>query len=228
MAKGLIGRKIGMTEIFEADGTRVPVSVIKAGPCVVVRKKIVDGKDGYAALLLGFEDVRSAEVDGETHYKLSRPRLGLFEKTGLKPKRHLREMRLPKADVEGVEVGATLDASLFLKGELVDVIGTSKGRGFAGVIKRHNFAGSHNLTHGTHEYMRHGGSVSSNTNPGRIFKGKKMPGHYGNARCTVQNLRVAGVDVEHGLVLIKGGIPGPVGGLVVIRDAIKRRRTVRK
>lgn len=227
MPKGILGRKVGMSQVFRPDGTRVPVTVIKVGPCTVVRKKSAQGKDGYNAVVLGYQPVRSSEYEGETHYKATKPHLGQFKHLE-QPLKILRELKVWDTDLDNFEVGATITADIFKPGEIVDVSGTSKGRGFAGVMKRHNFAGSATMTHGTHEYFRHGGSIGTNMTPGRVFRGKRMAGHYGNANVTVQNLRIEEVDTDAGVILVRGAIPGPDGGLVMVRDAIKRRRRPRQ
>jgi len=222
--KGVFGRKVGMTQVFTPEGDVRAVTVVRVGPCTVIRKKSTEGKDGYAAIVLGFEDARSAEVDGETLYKVSKPHEGLFKAADIEvPKKIVREVRLDEADLANYEVGQALGAELFTEGEVVDVTGTSKGRGFAGVMKRHNMHGA-KASHGVHEYFRHGGSIGTSATPGRVFKGKKMPGQYGNTRVTVQNIKVVEVIKDENLVLLHGAIPGPTGSLVMIRDAAKRRR----
>ncbi|GMV43906.1 MAG: 50S ribosomal protein L3 [Myxococcales bacterium] len=212
--RGLIGRKLGMTQLFDHEGNQVPATVIEVGPCTVVRKKTRTGKDGYNAMLLGFSDIEER--------KLNKPELGVFKAHGAAPKRHLHEFRLREEYVEDVSEGDELTCAMFQVGDFVDVTGTTKGRGFAGVMKRCNFKGSHNITHGTHEYMRHGGSAGSNTYPGRTMKGKGMPGQYGNARRTVQNLKVVGVVPSRNLVLVKGAIPGATSGVVYIEASHKK------
>jgi large subunit ribosomal protein L3 len=212
--RGLIGRKLGMTQLFDYEGNLVPVTVLEVGPCTVVRKKTATGKDGYNAMLLGFSEIPER--------KLNKPDLGQFKARGVEPKRHVHEFKLKPQFVEDVTEGDELTCAMFQVGDFVDVAGTSKGRGFAGVMKRHNFKGSHNITHGTHEYKRHPGSIGANTYPGHTIKGKGMPGQYGNARCTVQNLRVMGVDAGRNLMLIKGAIPGSINGIVYIQAAVKK------
>lgn len=223
MAKGIIGRKVGMTQVFTEEGERIPVTAIQAGPCTVLRKKSEQGKDGYAALVLGFEEIRSAEVDGETEYKSNKPTLGFFEKNNLTPQKQIREIRVFETDLDEFEVGQDLGADIFNAGEYVDVTGKSKGRGFTGVMKRHNMAGFKG-SHGTHEYFRHGGSIGMATTPGRVFKGKKMAGQHGNTSVSVQNLEIVDVLSDENVLLVRGSVPGPNGGLVVVRDAVKRRR----
>ncbi|MBS7381902.1 MAG: 50S ribosomal protein L3 [Bradymonadales bacterium] len=222
MPKAIIGRKLGMTQIFTPTGDCVAVTVVKVGPCTVVRKKSVDGKDGYNALVLGFEDVRSAQVDGETVYKMNRPELGVFKAAGVEPCKSLHEVRVSAADLDKYEVGQKVNADTFFPGEVIDVIGTSKGSGFTGVMKRHNFAGA-KRSHGAHEYKRHGGSIGTTSTPGRVMKNRKMAGQDGNARVTVQNLKVYSIDADQNLILVKGSIPGANGSVVCVQDAVKAR-----
>lgn len=212
MKLGLIGRKVGMTQIFGPEGDRFPVTLVEAAPNLVVRVKRADGPDGYDALVLGYGEVKDKHIN--------EPDRGLFVKAGLATRRHLRECRVSAEDARMFEPGNELTVSMFSPGTFVDVVGTTKGRGFTGVIKRHNFA-QPKMSHGTHEVFRHGGSLGTNTTPGRVFLGKKMAGHYGNERVTIQNLLVAGVDLDQNLLLIKGGIPGPNGRLVWVQKAHK-------
>ena len=208
MKKGLIGKKIGMTQIFDEKGNVVPVTVVEAGPNVIVQKKTIEN-DGYEAVQVGFGDQKVSRVN--------KPMKGHFEKNGVAPKKVLKEFRLE--NIADVNVGDILKADIFEAGEKVDVIGTSKGHGTAGVIKRWNFARLRE-THGTGPVARHGGSLGV-IDPARIFKGKKMAGHYGVDRTTVQNLTIAKVDAENNLIAVKGAIPGPKGGIVVIANAKK-------
>lgn len=208
MKKGLIGKKIGMTQIFDEKGNVVPVTVVEAGPNVIVQKKTIEN-DGYEAVQVGFGDQKVARVN--------KPMKGHFDKNGVAPKKVLKEFRLE--NIADVNVGDILKADIFEAGEKVDVIGTSKGHGTAGTIKRWNFARLRE-THGTGPVARHGGSLGV-IDPARIFKGKKMAGHYGVDRTTVQNLTIAKVDVENNLIAVKGAIPGPKGGIVVIANAKK-------
>ncbi len=221
--KGLIGKKVGMTQIFGEDGNRTPVTVIEVGGNVVIQKKSETGKDGYAAVKLGYGDAHKHEKDGEEpRWRLSKPRVGVFAKAGIDtPKRHVREVRVTESELDGYEVGQTVGADIFKAGDWVDVVGTSKGRGYTGVMKRHNFAGG-KASHGVHEYFRHGGSIGASAYPARVFPGKKMPGQYGNTRVTVQNLRVVAVRPEDGAILVKGAVPGPNGGIVMLKSAIKK------
>jgi large subunit ribosomal protein L3 len=210
---GLIGKKVGITQVFAADGSVVPVTVIQTGPCVVVQKKEA-ANDGYDALQVGFEEKKMQRVN--------KPDRGHMAKAGKGAFRVLREFR--SADVARYEVGQEIKVSdLFKAGDRVDVTGTSKGRGFAGVIKRWRFGGFP-ASHGTHEYFRHGGSIGNRSFPGRVFKGKKMAGHWGNERVSVQNLEVVQVRPETNLLLVKGSVPGPRRGVLLIRRAVKGSR----
>ena len=210
MKKGLIGKKIGMTQIFDEKGNIIPVTVIEAGPCAVVMKKTIEN-DGYEAVQVGYGDVKVT--------KLNKPMKGHFDKAGVAPKKVLKEFRL--ADASSVNVGDILKADIFAAGDLVDVCGTSKGKGTAGAIKRWNFARLRE-SHGTGPVGRHAGSLGACSTPSRVYKGKKMAGHLGTERVTVQNLSVVKVDSENNLIAIKGSIPGPKGGIVVIADAVKK------
>lgn len=209
MKKGLIGKKIGMTQIFDEKGNVIPVTVVEAGPCVVTQKKTIEN-DGYEAVQVGFGDVKAQKVN--------KPMKGHFAKNDVAPKKVLKEFRLE--NIEAVNVGDILKADTFAAGEKVDVIGTSKGHGTAGVMKRWNF-GRLRESHGTGPVARHAGSLGACSSPSRVFKGKKLAGHYGVDRTTVQNLTIAKVDVENNLIAIKGAIPGPKGGIVVIANAKK-------
>ena len=209
MKKGLIGMKIGMTQIFDEAGNVVPVTVVEAGPCTVTQIKTMEN-DGYEAIQVGFGDVKVSRVN--------KPMKGHFDKADVAPKKTLKEFRLDSID--GIEVGNILKADTFEVGEVVDVKGTSKGHGTAGAIKRWNFSRLR-MTHGTGPNHRHAGSLGACSSPSRVFKGKKMAGHYGHETVTVQNLKIAKVDAENNLIAIKGAIPGPKGGIVVIADAVK-------
>ena len=209
MKKGLIGKKIGMTQIFTAEGKVIPVTVVEAGPCVVTQKKTMEN-DGYEAVQVGFGDVKINKVN--------KPMKGHFDKNGVAPKKTLKEFRLE--DCSALNVGDIIKADTFAEGEIVDVKGTSKGHGTAGAIKRWNFSRLRE-THGTGPNSRHQGSLGACSSPSRVFKGRKMAGHYGHETVTVQNLTVAKVDAENNLIAIKGAIPGPKGGIVVIADAVK-------
>ena len=210
MNKGLIGKKIGMTQLFDENGKVIPVTVVEAGPCTVVQKKTIEN-DGYAAVQVGFGDVKVTKVN--------KPMAGHFKKADVAPKKVLKEFRL--ADTDSVNVGDILKADIFAVGDRVDVVGTSKGKGTAGVIKRWNFSRLKE-THGTGPVHRHGGSLGV-IDPARIFKGKKMAGHLGTEKVTVQNLDIVKVDVENNLIAIKGAIPGPKNGIVVIADSVKSK-----
>jgi len=210
---GLLGRKIGMTQVFHDDGTALGVTAVTVGPCVVVGKRTPD-KHGYSALQLGFED--------ETVRQLNRPRAGYFTKNSIeKPLRHLREVRLEAKELEKYEVGKVLRvAEVFKAGDVVDVTGTTKGKGYQGVMKRHRMAGDTD-THGTHEFFRHGGSIGCRLTPGRVHKGKRMSGLMGNVKNTASDLVVVKVFEDKDLVLVKGAIPGPANGLVLIKGSVK-------
>ena len=210
MKKGLIGKKIGMTQLFDENGKVIPVTVVEAGPCTVVQKKTIEN-DGYAAVQVGFGDVKVTKVN--------KPMAGHFKKADVAPKKVLKEFRLE--NTADVNVGDVLKADIFAAGDRVDVVGTSKGKGTAGVIKRWNFSRLKE-THGTGPVHRHGGSLGV-IDPARIFKGKKMAGHLGSEKVTVQNLDIVKVDVENNLIAIKGAIPGPKNGIVVIADSVKSK-----
>ena len=209
MQKGIIGKKIGMTQIFDENGKVVPVTVVEAGPCVVSQKKTVEN-DGYAAVQIGFGDLKA--------HKVKKPMAGHFAKANVAPKRTLREFRFD--DIDAYNVGDLVKADVFAAGDKVDVTGTSKGKGYAGVIKRWNFQRLKE-SHGSGPVARHGGSIGSCSDPSRVYPGKKMAGHLGSERVTVQNLQVVKVDAENNLIAIKGAIPGPNGGTVVIHDTVK-------
>lgn len=206
MVNGIIGKKLGMTQIFAADGTVTPVTVIKAGPCVVVQRKTV-ATDGYEAVQLGL-------VEEKAPRRTNKPMKGHFEKAGVPPTRILREFRLNGRD-EAVNVGDKVLVDQFTENDLVDVIGTTKGRGFAGFVKRHGFGGGR-ATHGS-MFHRAPGSIGASAYPSRVIKGTRMAGHMGVARQTTRNLRIVRVDAEENLILIRGAVPGPNGGYVLIR-----------
>ena len=209
MQKGIIGKKIGMTQIFDETGKVIPVTVVEAGPCVVVQKKTVEN-DGYAALQLGYGDVKVQRVN--------KPMKGHFDKADVACKKNLKEFRLE--DCDALNVGDIVKADTFAVGDAVDVVGTSKGKGFAGAIKRHN---QHRLkeTHGTGPVHRQAGSMGACSSPSRIYKGKGMAGHMGAEQVTVQNLEIVKIDTENNLIAIKGAVPGPKGGIVYIVDSVK-------
>jgi len=209
MKKAIIGKKVGMTQIFDEMGKVIPVTVIEAGPCVVTQIKTVE-KEGYSAVQLGYEEVAEK--------KLSQPEAGHLKKAGVGMMKHLKEFKLEKA--AEMKVGDVVKASIFAEGEKVDVTGVSKGHGFAGAVKRH---GTHiqKMTHGGGPVHRHAGSMGSSTDPSRIFKGKNMPGHMGVDQVTVQNLDVVKVDEELNMLVIRGAVPGPKGGLVYVKSTAK-------
>jgi len=207
MMKFIIARKVGMTRLWKDDKV-VPVTVLKAGPCVVVQKKTVD-KDGYNAVQLGFEEV--------SEKKLTKPLLGVFKKANVKPMRVLKEFRVD--NVDEYSVGQEITVAIFQEGDKIDITGWTKGRGFAGAMKRWNFQGGPK-SHGA-KFHRELGSVGQHTEPARIFKGKRMPGRYGNERVTILNSEVVKVDPENNLIAVKGGVPGARGSLVLIRSAVK-------
>ena len=207
MEKALIGKKLGMTQVFDEKGNVVPVTVIEAGPCPVVTVKTQEN-DGYEAVQLGFGDLRVKKVN--------KPMAGYFAKQGVGPRKVLREFKL----AQDVKVGDVLKADLFEAGEKVDVVGTSKGKGTAGVIKRWNFSRIKE-THGSGPVHRHGGSIGACSSPSRVYKGKKMAGRLGHERVTIQNLTVVKADGENNLLAIKGAVPGPKGGIVLISSAVK-------
>jgi len=208
MAKGLIGRKLGMTQVFVGGEELIPVTVVQAGPCTVIQKRTRD-VDGYDAIQIGFEEVKP--------HRANKPTLGHFKKASSAPLRILREIRVE--NVEEYEVGQVLKADLFSPGDRVDVVGVSKGKGYQGVMKRHGFAGGR-ATHGS-MFHRRPGAISAHEAPGRVFKGKKFPGQMGNKRVTVQNLQVVDVDPERNIILIRGAVPGAKNGALMVRNAVK-------
>ena len=213
MKKAILAKKIGMTQIFAENGELVPVTVLQAGPCVVVQVKTVEN-DGYSAVQVGFIEARQ-NVRG--NYYVNRPEKGHFDKAGVTPKKFVREFRL--ADAESMEVGAEIKADVFAPGDKVDVTGVSKGKGFQGAIKRHG-QGRGPMSHGS-KYHRGLGSLGAGTSPGRVMKGKRMPGHMGNKQITVQNLTIVQADPERNLILVKGAVPGPRGTMVSIKNTVK-------
>jgi len=209
MDKAIIGKKVGMTQIFDENGKVIPVTVVEAGPCVIVQMK-TEERDGYTSIQLGFQDVKER--------KLTKPELGHIKKAGVAPKKHLKEFRL--SDTSAMNVGDELKADVFAEGDKVDVTGTSKGKGYAGVIKRHG-AGRTPTSHGGGPVHRHAGSMGSGTDPSRIFKGKMGAGHMGAEQVTVQNLDVVKVDPELNMIAVRGAIPGPKGGIVYLKNTVK-------
>jgi len=209
MVKAIIGKKVGMTQIFDDNGKVIPVTVIEAGPCVVVQKK-TDEKDGYDSVQLGFQDIKER--------KLTKPELGHLKKAAVPAKKYLKEFRLN--DTSALNVGDELKADVFAEGDKVDVTGTSRGKGFAGVVKRHG-AGRGRMSHGGGPVHRHAGSMGAGTDPARIFKGKMGAGQMGNEQVTVQNLDVVKVDANINLIAVRGAIPGPRGGIVYLKNTVK-------
>jgi len=212
MKKAIIGKKVGMTQIFDESGKVIPVTVIEAGPCVVIQKK-TDEKEGYTSVQLGFEDVREKQ--------LSKPLNGHIKKAGAAPKKYLKEFRLEGA--AAMEVGDELRADVFSEGEKVDVTGVSRGKGYAGVIKRWN-AQRTPTSHGGGPVHRHAGSMNANTDPSRVFPGKIGAGHMGVEQVTVQNLDVVKIDAKLNLIAVRGAIPGPRGGIVYVKNTVKKNR----
>jgi len=208
MVMGLIGQKVGMTTIFDKEGRAVPVSVVHAGPCTVVQKKNNDN-EGYTAVQLGYGEVKESRLAGGEK--------GHFKKAGVKPAKWLKEFRLD--DASGYEVGGQVKVDIFTEGQIVDVVGTSIGRGFAGLMKRWN-AGRGPMSHGS-KFHRHPGSIGAGTTPSRVYKGRKMAGRLGGKQITVKKLTVVGIDAERNLILIKGAVPGHEGGMLVVRPTIK-------
>lgn len=207
MKKAILGKKIGMTQIFDENGKAIPVTAIEAGPCTVIQIKTVDN-DGYQAVKLGFGEVKEN--------KLTKPKKGEFAKTNITPKKHLREFRLEEISYN---VGDEIKADIFAAGDAVDITGTSKGKGFQGVIKRHGQSRGP-MGHGS-MYHRRPGSMGSTSTPGRVFKGKKLPGHMGRVTVTIQNLDVVRVDMDKNVILVKGSVPGAKGAILKIKSAVK-------
>ena len=209
MKKALLGKKIGMTQIFSEKGLVIPVTVVEAGPCYVTQVKTT-ATDGYNAIQLAYSDIREKLVN--------KPALGQFKKANVTPKRFLKEFKLDG----DYQLGQELKCDIFAEGDLVDVTGKTKGHGYTGVIKKWNF-GRMRMSHGNGPVHRHSGSIGSNTYPGKVFKGKKMSGRYGNEQVTIQNLQVVKVDLERNILLVKGAIPGAKGSLVSIKEAVKAK-----
>ena len=209
MKKAIVGKKLGMTQIFTADGTVIPVTLIEAGPCPVVQKKTVE-TDGYAAVQLGFSDI--------VERKLTNPVKGHFKKSGVTYKKYLKEFRLDGADA--MNVGDVVKADVFAEGEAVDVTGLTKGRGYSGAVKRWGYK-TLRMTHGTGPVHREVGSMGANSSPSRVFKNKKMAGQYGNEQVTILNLKVVKIDVEKNIIAVRGAIPGAKNGIVYLRDSVK-------
>lgn len=213
MKKAILGKKLGMTQIFSADGLVVPVTVVEAGPCFVVQIKNKE-KDGYNAIVVGFEDKREN--------LLNKPMMGQFKKANMSPKRYIKEFTISEEDVNNYKVGDEINVTLFNEEDIVDVVGTSRGHGYSGVIKKWNFR-RHRMSHGNGPNHRAPGSIGAGTFPGKVFKGKKMSGRWGNERVTIQNLTVVKVDPERNIILIKGSVPGIKGSLVTVKQAVKAK-----
>jgi large subunit ribosomal protein L3 len=211
---GLLGKKIGMTQRFNSKGEFTSICAVQAGPCIVLDIKTVD-RDGYSAIQLGF--------DTKPDRLTKKPAIGIFSKANTAPRRFIREIRLTPEEIAQFQVGQILNVDqVFSPGDIIDVIGTSKGKGFQGVMKKHHFSGFRG-SHGTHEYFRHGGSIGCRLTPGRVHKGKRMPGHMGNHRTTVQNITVVDIDAEKNIIMLKGGVPGAPLDYLMIRLASKRK-----
>jgi large subunit ribosomal protein L3 len=208
---GLIAKKIGMTQIFDADGTRIPVTVLHIAGNNVTAQRTLE-RDGYAAIQVGYAEKKAS--------RMTKPEAGQFTKLGITPRYEIREFRIPAARLGEFPPGSAVTAAIFSEGALVDVTGTSKGKGYQGVIKRHNMEGEKN-SHGQHEFFRHGGSIGCRKTPGRVHRGKRMTGHMGHERVTLQNLEIVKIDAERGLILVRGPIPGANNGFVTIRAAVK-------
>ena len=208
MKKAIITRKIGMTQVFGDKGVLIPVTVLEAEPNVVAQVKTIDN-DGYSAVQLGFGSIRQK--------RLIKPKAGHFKKSGIDPKKHLREFKFE--DSESYNTGDLIKADIFSAGDRVDVVGRSKGKGFQGAIKRHGF-GRGPMSHGS-KFHRHQGSMSSGTTPGRVKKGKEMPGHMGNVRVTVQNLEIVRADADKNIILVRGAVPGPRGSILMVKESVK-------
>ena len=211
MNKAIIGKKLGMTQVFTADGAVIPVTVVEAGPCAVVQKKTVE-RDGYNAVQLGYKDCKEK--------KLNKPELGHLKKANVSPKDVLKEFKFD--NIDAFEIGGEIKCDIFADGDVIDVTGTTKGHGYSGVIKRWN---QHRLkmTHGTGPVHREVGSMSANSSPSRVFKNKHMPGQYGNEKVTIQNLEIVKVDADRNILMIKGNVPGAKGAILTIRQSVKTR-----
>jgi large subunit ribosomal protein L3 len=214
--KGILGKKVGMTQVFDESGEVIPVTIIEAGPCFVTQKKTV-GQDGYAAIQLGFEEVKPK--------RLTQPQQGHLRRNNLPPLRHLREIRMSEGELEDYEEGQKISIGIFEAGEIVDVVGISKGRGFTGVMKRYGFGGGP-ITRGQSDRQRSPGSIGQGTTPGRVYKGKRMPGRMGNQRISAQGLQVVLVDPQRNLLAVRGSVPGARNGLLLIKEA--RKTTIMK
>ncbi len=217
---GILGTKIGMTSVFDGEGNYLPVTIVEAGPCVVLQKRVA-ATEGYSALRVGFGQYGGKDTKPETlSHRMGRAQEGLFKKANVPLKRWVRELRTSPDEVAKRNVGDEIKVDIFSKGMKVDVTGTTKGRGFAGVFKRHKMAGGSD-SHGGHEHFRHPGAIGQRKTPGKVWKKKRMPGHMGVERATIQNLKVVEVFADKNLILIQGAIPGANGGLLIIRPAVK-------
>ena len=223
MKKQILGKKVGMTQVFGEDGARIPVTVVEAGPCTIIGT-LTEEKNKYSALKISFDEFAKPAEGKKPRWEkvLSKAEVGVFTKAGQTPARVVRELRVQPKDLEGFKVGDQIKVDIFAKGDVVDVTGITKGHGFAGVMFRHNMAGmGAPQSHGAHEYHRHQGAIGQRKTPGRTYKNKRMPGHMGVVKCTVQNLTVVDVDAGHNLILIKGALPGANGAVLTIRSAVK-------
>jgi len=214
MGLGLLGKKLGMTQVFDEHGNVVPVTIIQAGPNFIVQKK-TKAKEGYNSLQVGFDEIKKAT-------RVNKPLAGHFKKANTVPLRFLKEFRITDEEVNSHDIASEVSIAMFSPGDFVDVTGTSKGKGFAGVVKRYGFKGAP-ASRGTHEFFRHGGSIGAHTFPGRTMKGRKMPGHMGARRVTVQNLKVIDVRGDTNILIVEGAIPGPTNGYVIVRKAVKKQ-----
>ncbi len=212
MSTAILGKKLGMMQVFNDAGDCVSVTLLEAGPCLVVQKR-TPAKHKYSAIQIGYEQVAGR--------KLNKPGLGVFARADLSPMRYLREVRLPPEEVDAYKIGDAITVSIFAPGDRVDITGTSKGKGYQGVVKRHHMKGN-TKTRGTHEHRRHPGSIGMREQPGRVIKGKKLPGQMGNRRVTTQNLTVYKVEEDKNLLYIDGPVPGANGGLVMVKKAVKQ------
>lgn len=211
--RALLGRKIGMTQLFAEGGEVIPVSAMTVGPCQILEKKSSVGKDGYSAVKLGFENKKEKHAN--------KPEMGYFNKLNTAPVRFIREIRISEDQLGDFEVGSTLDVSIFTEGDIVTISGKSKGRGFAGVMKRYGFKGMR-ATHGTHSSFRGPGSIGCSAWPGRVWKGKKMPGQYGNVIKTIENLEVVKVIPEDNMLLVRGSVPGHRNSVLLVKNSVKK------